>query len=333
VETINLKMGIHTRLTDEVEAWKIKRTFEMVREMGATWVVEYFPWAYIEPEPDQYRWEHADLVVNHARHQGLRVIARLGFVPEWARPDPNELTTTFTYLDEEAFPAFADFVAKFVSHFQGQVDYIVVWNEPNLSLEWGYRPVDPEAYTHVLQHVYTRAKAANPDVLVLGGALAPSAAPEGDPQGLSDLLYLERMYEAGAGAYFDALAVHAYGWRLPPDDPPDPDRVNLRRVELLRQMMEEHGDAGKPVFITEAGWNDHPRWTKAVRPAQRVRYTIMAYQKALTDWPWCSALVIWAFRFPRPTNTFQDYFSLVTADFVPKPIYTAIQEYARGGRP
>ena len=36
VSTINPKMGIHTRLTDEVEPWKIKRTLEMVREMGAS---------------------------------------------------------------------------------------------------------------------------------------------------------------------------------------------------------------------------------------------------------------------------------------------------------
>ncbi|RLC71422.1 MAG: hypothetical protein DRI52_05245, partial [Chloroflexi bacterium] len=41
VETINPKMGVHTRLTDEVEEWKIKRTLEMVREMGAPWIVEY----------------------------------------------------------------------------------------------------------------------------------------------------------------------------------------------------------------------------------------------------------------------------------------------------
>src|SRR5262249_53127084 len=37
VQTINPKMGIHTRLTDEVEPWKIKKTLEMVREMGAPW--------------------------------------------------------------------------------------------------------------------------------------------------------------------------------------------------------------------------------------------------------------------------------------------------------
>ncbi len=56
VETTNPKLGIHTRLTDEVEPWKIKRSLEMVREMGAPWIVEYFPWAYVEAAPDRFDW-------------------------------------------------------------------------------------------------------------------------------------------------------------------------------------------------------------------------------------------------------------------------------------
>jgi len=47
VESINPVIGVHTRLTDEVEEWKIKRSLELVREMGASWIVAYFPWAYI----------------------------------------------------------------------------------------------------------------------------------------------------------------------------------------------------------------------------------------------------------------------------------------------
>ncbi|MDP2954636.1 MAG: beta-galactosidase, partial [Chloroflexota bacterium] len=86
VVTRNPKIGVHTRLTDEVEEWKIYETLEMVREMGASYIVEYFPWAYLEPAPGRYDWRHADLVVDYARHQGLTVIARLDLVPAWARP-------------------------------------------------------------------------------------------------------------------------------------------------------------------------------------------------------------------------------------------------------
>jgi GH35 family endo-1,4-beta-xylanase len=326
-------MGIHTRLTDEVEPWKIKRSLEMVREMGASWIVEYFPWAYYEPAPGRFDWTHADLVVDHARRQGLTVIARLGFVPEWARPDPEQQVTTFTYLDRSHYSDFAAYARAFAEHFRGRVAHLVIWNEPNISLEWGYRPVDPAGYTDLLRAVYPEIKAANPDTSVLGGALAPTLAPEGDPEGMNDLVYLQQMLDAGAGEVMDGLAVHAYGWQAHPDAPADPDAVNFSRTELLRQKLVDAGYADMPIFITEGGWNDHPRWTKAVQPSQRAAYSVRAYQKARQEWPWCEAVVLWAFRYPRPTNTFQDYFTFVTTDFTPKPIYYAVQRYAAGEEP
>ncbi len=329
VTTANPKMGVHTRLTDEVEPWKIQRTFEMVREMGAPWVVEYFLWAAHEPQRGVYDWSHADLVVDHAVNQGLTVIARLGYVPEWARPP----RTSPLYLDESGYDAFARFCAEFARHFRGRVAYIIIWNEPNLSQEWGYRPPDPAAYAEMLRRVYVAAKEANPDGTVLGGALAPTLAPRGSEWGMNDLDYLQGMYDAGAAPYFDGLAAHSYGWTFPADDPPRPDAVNFRRVELLREVMIRNGDGAKPVFITEAGWNDHPRWTKAVRPAQRAAYTLRAYDMALRDWPWVEMIAIWAFRYPRPAGTYQDYYTLLDGEFRPKPIYLAIQEYARGGSP
>ncbi|MFN2201193.1 MAG: beta-galactosidase [Caldilineaceae bacterium] len=326
VETINPKMGVHTRLTDEVEPWKIKRTLEMVREMGAPWIVEYFPWAYLEPRKGVYNWNHTDLVVQHANRQGLTVIARLGYVPEWARPKES----TPLYLGDERFVDFGEFAAKFVERYAGEVDYVQIWNEPNLALEWGYEEVDPERYVEMLKVVYPRIKAANPDVQVLAGALAPTLAEPGSEWGMNDLDYLQAMYDAGAGDYFDALAIHAYGWHSDPDEPADLEAVNFRRSELLREIMVRNGDADKPALITEGGWNDHPRWTRAVRPGQRIAYTIRAYEIAQEEWPWMQAVVIWAFRFPWDAKSYQDYFTFVRTDFEPKPIYEELQRYSRG---
>jgi hypothetical protein len=326
VITVNPKMGVHTRLTDEVESWKIKHSLRMVREMGTPWVVEYFPWAYHETAPGRFDWTHADLVVDHARAQGLTVIARLGFVPPWARP-PD---TDWSYLDASRYAVFADYVAAFVEHFEGRIRYIIIWNEPNVSLEWGFRSPDPAGYARLLAAAYPRAKAANAEVQVLAGALAPTVALPGDPEVMGDLDYLREMYGAGAGDYFDGLAAHAYGWGFPPEDSPAPDKINFRRTELLREIMVQYGDEAKEVFITEGGWNDHPRWTKAVHPIERARYTIQAYQWAQDRWPWCKAVCLWAFRYPRPKHTYQDYFTFLTDDFQPKPIYGVVQAYSQG---
>lgn len=325
VQTKYPKMGVHTRMTDEVETWKIKKNYEMVREMGAPYVVEFFPWAYIENQKGEFDWQHADEMVDHARAQGLTVIARLGFVPPWARPQ----NTTVNYLDENNYQDFGDFVAAFTEHFHGRVNHLIIWNEPNVSFEWGQRPPDPAAYTELLKVAYARAKEKNPDIKILAGALAPNLAPPNSSDAMNDLEYLEKMYQAGAKNYFDILSVHSYGWKSPADEAPSPDRVNFRRTELLRDLMTKHGDDAKNVMLTEGGWNDHPRWTKAVTPAERIQNTIAAY-----DWcektNWIEACALWVFRTPAPTYTFNDYFTFVTPEFDAKPIYWEVREWARG---
>lgn len=327
VQTVHPIVGVHTRLTDEVEPWKIQRSLEMVRQMGAPWIVEYFPWPYIEVEPGKYDWEHSDRVISHARNQGLTIIARLGMVPDWARPKPHIQETTATYLDAAHYVDFARFVGAFVRRYHDQVQYVIVWNEPNLSFEWGFRPVDPIAYVDLLRAVYPLAHQANPHITVLAGALAPTLEPEGSPAGLNDLVYLEQMYLAGGADYFDALAVHTYGMHFPPDAAPAPPEINFRRVELLREVMVVYGDGDKSVYITESGWNDHARWVWAVTPGQRETYTLAAYDWAEQHWPWCSAVVVWMFRTPMPLHNYQDNYAFVTSDFQPRPIYYVVQRY------
>src|SRR5512143_3755640 len=164
VSTNNPKAGVHTRLTDEGAPWKIQRDLQLVREMGAPWIVEFFPWAYIEYGQNGFDWWHTDQVIDQARAQGLTVIARLGLVPAWARPDPREQETTFNYLDPEHYSDFGDFVYAFVDRYRDRVDHIIIWNEPNLSFQWGLRPVDAAAYVALLKVAYRRAKEANPKI-------------------------------------------------------------------------------------------------------------------------------------------------------------------------
>jgi hypothetical protein len=332
VETTKPQVCIHTRLIDEVEEWKIQRSLQIVREMGATSIVELFPWAYIEGSEDRYDWSSADRIVRHARNQGLHIIARLGFVPDWARKkggDSVEFTTLNT-LPETAYPDFAGFVADFAARYAGVIDHLIIWNEPNLAFEWGYQSIDPAGYVRLLQAVYAPAHAANPNVVILAAGLAPTLEPVGSPAGLNDITYLDELYNAGAQVYFDALAIHTYGFTDPPDDPPAFDRLNFRRAELLHEVMMRHGDGDTPAYITETGWNDNPRWTKAVSPSLRIAYTIGALELAESQWDWLDKLCFWVLRYPLPTLSYPDNFTFVTTRFELKPIYYAVQAYARG---
>jgi GH35 family endo-1,4-beta-xylanase len=330
VITQKAQVCVHTRLIDEVYEGVIQRSLQMVREMGADTIVEFFPWAYAEPVKGQYDWSNFDRIVRHARNQGLHIIARMGLVPAWARPDSAVTNSTLNTLPEDSYADFAAFVSTFAGRYAGVIDHIIIWNEPNLAFEWGFQAVDPAGYVRLLQVVYQPIHAANPAAMVLAAPLAPTLEPPGSPNGLNDLLYLEALYQAGMRGHYDAMAMHTYGFTEPPEAPPDPAALNYRRAELLYAIMSRYGDAEVPVYITETGWNDHPRWTKAVRPSLRVEYTINAFRWAEAHWPWARKVCIWAFRYPAPTNNYPDNFTLVNGDFQPRPIYSAIQAYALG---
>lgn len=326
VQTTKPHVCAHTLLENEVDEWKIQRSLQLAREMGVTTIVQFFPWAYFEPQQGQFNWNQIDLIVRHARNQGLRIIARLGLVPQWARPDGN---TTLNHLPEAAFDDFAIASAKLAEQYADTIQHFIVWNEPNLSFEWGYRPVDPAAYVRLLSASYPRIKRANPQATILAGALAPTNEPRGSQAGLNDLDYLRDMYAFGAAAYFDALAVHSYGLVYPPESDPAPNQLNFRRLELLREIMIANGDEHKLAYVTETGWNDHPRWSYAVRPSQRLAYTIRAFEYAEAHWPWVNQLCIWALRYPAATQSYPDNFTLISPEFELKPIYFAVQNYAR----
>ena len=315
-------LGVHTRLTDEVETWKIERTLELVRELGAGWIVELFPWAYLEPRPNEPDWAHADHVITEANRQGLTVIARLDFVPAWARPAGS----TPRLLPKSHRLDYAAFVGRFAQRYRNAVQHFIIWNEPNTSFEWGYQSVDPAAYVELLGLAASVIHQVNPKATVLPAGLAPTL--EQSDLALDDVLFLQRMYDQDARQQFDTLAGHTYGWKFPPDDPPRPDRLNFRRLELLREVMLKNGDGDKATIISESGWNDSPRWTKAVHPGQRISYTLRALQLVKDEWPWVRALCLWTFRLPAPAHDYNDYFTLVDANFRPKPIYTAIQAHA-----
>lgn len=326
VVTNNPKVGVHTRLTGVGDEATIERTLRQVREMGAGWITELFPWAYIQPRSRYgFDWAGSDMVVQHAARQGLRIVARLDIVPQWARPRE----TNDRYLDPDRYDDFAAFAAAFLERYRPfGVHHIVVWNEPNLAFEWGQRPPDPEAYARLLQVVYPRVKAALPDAVVLAAGLSPGPDLGDGAARINDLRYLGALYDAGAAPFFDGLAIHTYGAQRPPEDLPDPAVVNFRRVEVIHAMVAARGDSHKPLIITEGGWNDSPRWAAAVLPSQRVRWTVEAYRMA-DRWEWLEAMCLWQFSLPQPTRTYQDYWTFVASDGTPRAVYLAVQQDTR----
>jgi hypothetical protein len=333
--------GVNTFLEQEVEPQKRERAAQMIADAGFHWIRQEFPWEDIEihgkgdfedrrHEPYRSAWEKYDHIVDLAEEYDLQIIARLSNPPAWSRAAGDEAGA---FAPPDDLDDYGDFVEAVVTRYRGRIRYYQIWNEPNIYPEWGERPVSPEAYTELLKVGYTRVKAACPECVVLSGALAQTI-PLG-PRDLTDLIFLQRMYDAGAGDYFDVLAMQGYGlWSGPTDRRMRPRVLNFSRPLYLREIMVENGDEQKPIWITEMNWNAPPadlpdRPFGAVTLEQQARYAVEAFERAQQEWPWLGVINVWFFK--RATDTEADqamyYFRLVEPDFTPMPVYYALQEY------
>ncbi len=333
--------GINTFLEQEVEEANVRRSLEMLRDAGIGWIRQQFPWEDIEihgkgdfedrrTSPPRSAWEKYDRIVELAEEYGIQILARLDNPPAWSRARGNEIGTL---APPDNLDDYGDFVEAVVSRYRGRIHFVQIWNEPNIYPEWGEQPPDPEGYVELLKVGYTRAKAANPDVVVVSAALAPTL--ENSDRAMNDLTFLERMYAAGAGDYFDILAVIGYGLGTGPTDRRAVwHRTNFARIELLRDLMVRHGDGHKPVWIVEMGWNavplDMPAPYGRVTLQQQASYTGLAYRRIIESWPWVGVGFLWFFRRPNYSEMDQPffYFRVVDPDWTPMPVYDAMRGLA-----
>lgn len=335
--------GINTFLEQEVEDWKIHRTLRVLKDAGFKWIRQEFPWEDIEIERkgvfrdrrqgrDISSWDKYDHIVDLAEEYGIEIIARLDNPPAWSRAAGNEAGTL---APPDDYADYGDFVYAVVSRYKGRIKYYQIWNEPNIYPEWGEGPVDPEAYTELLQVGYTRAKEGDPGAVILCAGLAPTT--EVTPENLADLLFLQRMYDAGAKDYFDIMSVQGYGlWNGPTDRRVHPDRANFSRVLLIREMMIQNGDVHKPIWASEVGWNALPRdfegfpYYGRVSEELQAEYSAQAYQRAQVEWPWMGVMSYWFFK--RPSDREKDqafyYFRMMEPNFYPHPVYDAVKKQA-----
>lgn len=333
--------GVNTFLEQEAEEEKVERSLQIISDAGFRWIRQEFPWEDIEISAkgdfwdhrwNRSAWEKYDRLVALAEKYNLQIIARLDNPPAWSRAVGN--TPGWEKAPPDHYADFGDFVYTVVSRYKGRIRYYQIWNEPNIYPEWGDQPVSPEGYVELLKIAYTRAKEADPDCVILAAGLAQTI--ETGPRNLSDLIYLERMYQAGVKGYFDVMGAMVYGlWTGPYDRRASPDRTNFARAQLIREIMVRYGDGDKPIWATEVGWNALPEGFPAfpnygrVTLEKQAEYATQAYERANREWPWMGVMNYWFFR--RASTAEKDqtwyYFRLVEPDFTPLPVYDALAEW------
>jgi hypothetical protein len=245
-----IPFGVNVRLHEE-PVGDAPRLLDVAKAGGYGWVRQEFPWSSLEPAPGAYEWAAWDRIVDLAQERGLRLIAVVDTSPAWARG--NSVVSS----PPDDVDSYARFVGALAGRYRGRLAAIQVWDEPNISPHWGTRYASASEYTLLLRAAFVAIRAADPQVTVLAGGLAPTT--EQSEWNQSDVTYLEAMYRAGAQGSFDALAAKPYGfWTGPEDRRVDPGVLDFSRVILLRETMERHGDGDRAIWAVEMGWNALP---------------------------------------------------------------------------
>lgn len=212
---------------------------DLMRETGMTWVKWQVP--YIEGEDlviarDRINWSH---------EAGFKVLLSITGEKDALAEGGDE------YLDG---------YAEFLGGVAGLgVDAIEVWNEMNIDREWPTGQIDPRRYAVMLEKAYNAIKDANPDTMVITGALAPTGAEGafGLASVWNDDRYYQGMANAGVADFADCIGAHYNEGILPPSaQGGDPrDEYPTRYLPLmLNRIAFPFRNIDIPMCMTEMGY-------------------------------------------------------------------------------
>lgn len=289
----------------------IDQELELMEQLGVTNVRISIAWASIEAQQGAYNWDAIDYVVNAAAERNMGILGVLSETPAWAgtpylagMPDPD------------VFGQFAHMVA---TRYEGQISAYEIWNEPNAvnSLD----PVDPAAYTTLLQAAYPLIKDVDPTITVIGGVLG-SGLSHGNAT-MNPTAFLTGMYSAGAHGYFDALSFHPYDYTLDFSDGATQVGSPLKQLEQLLSIMAANGDGDLKIWATEYGEPTTSQYS------EQQQYDFI--QDFLNSWPEIAGagpMFIYTLRDPDSgSQNQQDNLGVYYTDWTAKQAVQAIIDY------
>ncbi|MCX7918511.1 MAG: hypothetical protein N3A72_02655 [bacterium] len=260
---------------------------------GAKWARQDFWWSSIETSQGRFDWEFPDQVVAQYRKYGINLFPIICYGSAWQHSEApiteseRKLAARYTYL--------------LVSRYRNTVHAWEIWNEPNILPFWSPKP-NPADYAALLKECYIAAKNADPNCIVVAGALAGV-----------DESFLRGMYQHGAKGYFDALSYHTYGQN-------PPERYIQNEINLIRKIMAEFGD-DKPIWMTETGYYTGPAGISEEQQAKWIVRSHLCWLSAGVDKIFELTMLDWTDDPNTPDGT--SFRGIAHRSFDPKPAFYA----------
>lgn len=282
---------------------------DLVAAAGIAWVRFDLNWLQFEPDQGNFQWNEADRFVEHAASLGLSVYMTAAYTPMWAvgvpcnDADPNDANWCHN-APPASSSSWTSFVTAAVTRYGDKVKAWGMWNEPNLKSF--YRGTRDQYVNDILVPGSAAVHAACPDCKVMGPELANLRGAdwdkdEGECYGTLGCRYNAWEYSltkilAAAGGSIDVITHHKYR------DPATAmwkeltDGVNEGPIEVNHglKVILDAAAPGKPVWITEFGWESEPFGDKTnIYAAQQLTEAYQGFialrngtQPSVTNQPW-----------------------------------------------
>lgn len=310
---------------------------DWVRLMVFSHVKQTFAWKDLEPAPGQWDFTRADAIVDEVTGRGLQLVVRLSDAPTWTHPNvPRYTNAEIVDAPPDDLALWGDYCGRIAARYAGRVSAYQIWNEPNLSREWGGREPDPPGYVALLQTCSQAIRAADPAAILISAGMAPTG--NWDVTAWPDDLYLQRLYDLDFQQWIDVVGVHAPGYGEPHTDPADAPGghrfFSFRRVEDIRRLLIRNGDAARQLAILETGWTTDPvnpsyAWFAVDEQTQAERL-VAAYQYAADHWsPFVGLMSTIYIADTAWTDNEERWWAVTTPDNYVRPAYIALANMAK----
>jgi hypothetical protein len=310
----------------EPDRANLSHEMDLMVRSGVETIRVVFPWGDEQPypnwdsvPPDKRRFyrdvagvptnfAYTDRIMAEAAVRHIQVLPVIWRAPAWDAQQPKNLGSTpkETHVYARYAGALAQrygpnggFWAERPALPQSPIKTWQIWNEPNIFTFWNDQPFAP-GYVALLREARLAILSADPTARIAIAGLVNES-----------WTALQRFYDAGGQGLFDVMAVHPFTLKV------GGVVTILRRI---RAVMAAHGDAGKPLLVTELAWPSavgkvKRKWLRGFevtvdQQAERVRdaYKLLAHWRRrlnIEQVDWYSWLRYDAFR----TDTF-DYSGL-----------------------
>lgn len=326
------RFGVNADLTQYSQSELINQ-LDLMSQSNVTWVRQFAYWDGIEQQPGDFAWSDWDQIVETVKDfPELELVVVFMNTPKWARSEPPGVEVTNS-APPRSTQLFANFVSKFAERYGEIVDYYQIWDEPNLDDAWGMLHPKPAEYMALLSEAYTAIHNVDGKASILSAGLAPTTEESG--QNISDLRYLDALYDYGLKDYSDIVSGKGYGFSLSSlDRTVDEATLNFSRIISLREIMVEHGDTNKSLWMSNWGWNSLPNnWSGepsiwgSVTSQEQIQYTLEGLDRAHREWPWIGGMILHQWQPDAEPNNPQWGFSLLDQQSNATPLLEAIRDY------